>query len=905
MAGSIGDINVRIGAIIQPLEQALGQAERSLNRSGRKLARIGSELSTTVSLPIIAIGGASLKMASDFEFSMTKISSQVGRSVEEVDAMKDSVLALAGKTARSPVELADAMFFIQSAGIHGAEALQALEFSAKAAAAGFGDTAVVADLLTSAMNAYGPAVLSAEAATDILSSTVKEGKASAEALSGAMGSALPIASNMGVKFNEVGAAIAAMTRTGTGADEAVTQLNAIMTTFLKPSKEAEGIANDLGYSMEGLRTQIKEKGLLNTLLELTGKLKDSGIQTADFFNNTRALKGVLDLTGASAETNIAIFESLANSAGSAEEAFLIASGTLQFKMNKAMAQLQAISIQIGNILIPIASNIIDKFMTIANVFSNFSQGTKEMIVKVGLFVAAIGPVIFAIGKMKLALAAVLGAVKAAFSLNTLRSLLNPWTLGLAAIVGIAVLIVKNWSKVKSAIISVTNSIIDAYNNSIIFRAGIQSVIFVFKSLWNTAKTVLQNLNLGFSTIFESLKQALSGNFSEAKETLTNGFKTAFSNIKNLGNEIGEDFADAIGQTANSRLEHVTDEIFSGIEGMASDVQSSIGGAISDIGGGGGGVTSGGGGNKEAQKEYADILKSQNEGLKTRRELTIDALKAERAALEELKKKGIDVSAGMEGINVAWRELIYRMEEMPTKPLLPLPEISTIDLLGEAIRNLKDPISEVSSEWSKMTDEQKLAAEALEERLAKTGSALDTFNKSASDTINGALSDAFVLIGESVGAALANGDSFSDLMKTIGGGVLRIIADMMMDLGKSMIAYGIALIGFNKALESMNPYVAIAAGVALVAAGAFVMGKINKNKKGLAAGTQFWEGGSVMVGERGPEIVNMPRGSQVIPNNRLAGKMGMGGGGGVLSARISGRDLLLLLEKEGKRQARTG
>lgn len=47
--------------------------------------------------------------------------------------------------------------------------------------------------------------------------------------------------------------------------------------------------------------------------------------------------------------------------------------------------------------------------------------------------------------------------------------------------------------------------------------------------------------------------------------------------------------------------------------------------------------------------------------------------------------------------------------------------------------------------------------------------------------------------------------------------------------------------------------------------------------GFATGTNFAPGGLAWVGERGPELVNLPRGSQVIPNHELEG---MGGGGNV-------------------------
>jgi hypothetical protein len=36
----------------------------------------------------------------------------------------------------------------------------------------------------------------------------------------------------------------------------------------------------------------------------------------------------------------------------------------------------------------------------------------------------------------------------------------------------------------------------------------------------------------------------------------------------------------------------------------------------------------------------------------------------------------------------------------------------------------------------------------------------------------------------------------------------------------------------------------------------------------AEGTDYWSGGQTLVGEKGPEIVNLPRGSQVIPNDKI-------------------------------------
>ena len=61
--------------------------------------------------------------------------------------------------------------------------------------------------------------------------------------------------------------------------------------------------------------------------------------------------------------------------------------------------------------------------------------------------------------------------------------------------------------------------------------------------------------------------------------------------------------------------------------------------------------------------------------------------------------------------------------------------------------------------------------------------------------------------------------------------------------------------------------------------------------GFAGGTKFAPGGPAIVGERGPELVNLPRGAQVIPNHQIRAPQmprlaGMGGGGGNVNAPVT-------------------
>ena len=169
---------------------------------------------------------------------------------------------------------------------------------------------------------------------------VREGKLEASALAGAMGSVIPIASNMGVGFDEVGAAMAAMSRTGTDAASGATQLTAILASIKKPTDGAVQAMSKMGLSTEDVQKSLSEDGLLATLEMLQSGLKQTGQDTTAIFPNIRALKGVLDLTGAGIEDNRKIFDALSNTMGATDEAFKktsqngIVSNDARFELNE-------------------------------------------------------------------------------------------------------------------------------------------------------------------------------------------------------------------------------------------------------------------------------------------------------------------------------------------------------------------------------------------------------------------------------------------------------------------------------------------------------------------------------------------------------------------------------------------
>jgi TP901 family phage tail tape measure protein len=371
----------------------------SLKKASEVMGRVGTTMTKTVSLPLAGIATAAVKSATEFESSMTKIQSLVGFSAEAVAEFNKEILNMSGRTAKAPKELADALFFATSAGLDAENALLAVESAARASAAGLGETQTIVDLTTSVVNAYGSELIDAAEATDVLTTAVRLGKLEPAQLSGAMGAVLPIASAMGIEFHEVGAAFAAMSRTGTGASEAATQVKGILSGLLKPTQEASQALADVGLSTEDIHKSLREDGLLATLELLVERFDGNASATSAVFGNIRALSGVMDMLGGNAEATREVFAGMNDTLGATDDAFGIASETAEFKFRQTMADLQTTMIEVGNILLPIVGDIVEKFGDLVSRFTELDEGTQKFIVFFGGFVAIVGPVLIAVGKI--------------------------------------------------------------------------------------------------------------------------------------------------------------------------------------------------------------------------------------------------------------------------------------------------------------------------------------------------------------------------------------------------------------------------------------------------------------------------------------------------------------------------
>ena len=389
---------VRVPIVSEFNPRGLAEAERELNKLGKRAEDFGRKMTQRVTLPLVGIAAGAVKLASDFESSMSKIQALVGLTGDEVDAMRGSVLELSGRTARAPQELADALFVLTSAGLRGGDALEALEYSAKASAAGLGETSDIARSVAGVMNAYGPGVMSAARATDVLTATARAGNFETSQLAGALGRVLPFAQQAQASFEDVGGAVALLTRTNGDAAQSVTQVQALMRAFVVPTAEATKALESMGLTAGDVRDSIGTDGLVATLQMLDDRLGGNREQLGRLLGSSEAASAAFQILNADTQTIQDTFGTTAKAAGMTDEAFGIMADTAQFKMKQAWSEMQTALINLGAVLLPIVSTITGGLADVAGAFANLPAPVMMVVAAFGGLAAAAGPAVWILGR---------------------------------------------------------------------------------------------------------------------------------------------------------------------------------------------------------------------------------------------------------------------------------------------------------------------------------------------------------------------------------------------------------------------------------------------------------------------------------------------------------------------------
>ncbi len=383
-----------------------------VQKAGEKVKDAGSGMTKKVTAPILAAGAASAKMAMDFEDSMAKVSTIADATEVPMDEMQKAILDLSNQTGISSEEIAQNIYDSISAGQKTGDAVNFVSNSTKLAKAGFADAGAALDVLTTIMNAYGLKASEVTNVSDMLIQTQNLGKTTVADLASSMGKVIPTANAYGVSLDELCAGYAIMTANGVATAESTTYMN--------------GMLNELGKSGTNVSKTLKEKTgktfkeLMDSGMSLSDVLKiisdaatENNKSFGDMWSSSEAGKAGMILLGDSAENFNGVLEQMQNSAGATNTAFEKLD-TNSTKIKKATNELKNDAIDLGTTLMeelaPIIENIAEKISQFTEWFNGLSESEKQMIIQIGLIVAAIGPLLIVIGTVVSSGAKIIGGI---------------------------------------------------------------------------------------------------------------------------------------------------------------------------------------------------------------------------------------------------------------------------------------------------------------------------------------------------------------------------------------------------------------------------------------------------------------------------------------------------------------
>ena len=331
-----GPLNSIASAIDRKLDVKLGRTAEIAGKVTKKIAGVAVSLAKIGGAGVVGGVGLAVKKFADLDDSVRKIQTLLPPGIDAMQEFGDVINRNAVKFGKSQAEVAESVFQAISGGIAGtSEAVETFQQTAgKAAVGGFTDMIGTTNLLLTVMDNYGVAVEDVASVSDKLFAINKIGRTDVDQLSKTLGRILPIAAGVGVSFEDVGTAVAVMTRGGVKTNEVVTSLTALLGGLKTPTDKAIKAAKDLGIEF-GLDAIKDGGGLVPFLNKIALAGADNKKAVDDLFGSMNAYSVLMKTTSVEGMRATAeAMEEIQNSAGKTDKAFGDATGGIQQKMRQ-------------------------------------------------------------------------------------------------------------------------------------------------------------------------------------------------------------------------------------------------------------------------------------------------------------------------------------------------------------------------------------------------------------------------------------------------------------------------------------------------------------------------------------------------------------------------------------------
>lgn len=497
---------------------------------GDKVSGVGTAL-MPVSAGVTALGTAAVKMTSDFDSGMSRVAAISGATDEELARLRQTAKDLGASTAFSASEAAAGMENLASAGFEVNEIIEAMPGMLDLAASSGEDLASSADIAASTLRGFGMDASEAGHVADVLAQNAAATNAAVADTGEAMKYIAPLANTVGLEFEEVAASIGIMANAGIKGSQAGTTLRGALSRLAKPTDPMIAKMDELGlsfYNADGQMKSLSEMiSMLQTNMEgLTDEQKQNALVT---LFGQEALSGMMVLMEAGPEQIDALTDSYRNCDGAAASMAETMMDNLGGDIEELGGSIETLAISVGEIMVPVIREIVAKLQEFMDKLNALDSATKELIVKIGLVVAALGPFLLILGKIiSVAGSTMQGFVKLAQGARLLMTKIS----GASGIFGKLGAALGGISAPVMAVVAVIGTLIAAFMTLWNTNEGFRTAI---TEIWNGIVATVQGfcqeivekinaLGFDFQNITEVLKAIWNGFCSVLAPVFTGAFQ---------------------------------------------------------------------------------------------------------------------------------------------------------------------------------------------------------------------------------------------------------------------------------------------------------------------------------------------------------------------------------------------
>jgi len=303
--------------------KAINDIDKGLNKIGSVAKKAFDVVSNAAKIGAVAITGvvaASTKVGMDFEKQMKTVQAISGAGSEDLKILSDKAKEMGENTVFSATEAGKAMEYMAMAGWKTSDMLGGIEGIMNLAAASGEDLAMVSDIVTDDLTAFGLAADQAGRFSDVLAAASSNSNTNVAMMGETFKYAAPIAGALGYTIEDTALAIGLMANNGIKGSMAGTQLRRMFTNLTGGvelvsksfGKMAIKTANADG-SMRPLNDVLKD--LKNAFGQMSEQEQNANAKT---IAGQQAMSGLLAIVNSSEKDWNKLSNAINNSAGAAQ-----------------------------------------------------------------------------------------------------------------------------------------------------------------------------------------------------------------------------------------------------------------------------------------------------------------------------------------------------------------------------------------------------------------------------------------------------------------------------------------------------------------------------------------------------------------------------------------------------------